>query len=54
MFAQLHIIYAGSLNHDFQMNFLRPNVVDPRFNMEVWCLAGPVFMASLSDFIFLS
>lgn len=21
MFAQLHIIYAGSLNRDFQMNF---------------------------------
>lgn len=43
MFAQLHIIYAGSLNHDFQMNFLHPNTVDPGFNMEVWWLARPSF-----------
>lgn len=28
MFAQLHVIYAGSLRHDFQMNFLSPNLGD--------------------------
>lgn len=35
MFAQLHIIYAGSLKHDFQMNFLGSDLVDWDLNVEV-------------------
>lgn len=33
MFVQLHIIYAGSLKHDFQMNFLSTNLVGWSLNV---------------------
>lgn len=33
MFAQLHIIYAGSLNRDFQMNFLGSDLMDWGWNI---------------------